>query len=236
MELNELISNLKSLLIDFSDNKNQKSNINLVNLFSSLNIENVRKDVDSFSEIVLLVASLFELKAKGLLPQNEEVDWIDEIQLIKDKDLAFARLLQFKAFSEVGIALASRIRENEMSISAFKYYQTLNLFQKPDIEISIDKQTFKEIATEVFIRYKSIKGFDHIEYDLPDIDEAINSLMFNVDKRLNTSFEELASEVETSEQAVAIFLALLEAIRWGFVKAEQVNDNELIRIEKNYEE
>ena len=236
MELNELISNLKSLLIDFSDNKNQKSNINLVNLFSSLNVENVRKDVDSFSEIVLLVASLFELKAKRLLPQNEEVDWIDEIQLIKDKDLAFARLLQFKAFSEVGIALASRVRENEMSISAFKYYQTLNLFQKPEIEISIDKQTFNEIATEVFIRYKSIKGFDHIEYDLPDIDEAINSLLSNVDKRLSTSFEELASEVETSEQVVAIFLALLEAIRWGFVKAEQVNNNELIRIEKNYEE
>ena len=60
--------------------------------------------------------------------------------------------------------------------------------------------------------------------------------MSDVDKRLTTSFEELASEVETSEQAVAIFLALLEAIRWGFVKAEQVNNNELIKIEKNYEE
>ena len=236
MELSDLISNLKSLLIDFSDNKNQKTNVNLVNLLSSLNLEQVRKEVGSFSEIVLLVASLFELKAKSLLPQNEDVDWIDEIQLIKDKDLAFARLLQFKAFSEVGIALASRVRENEMSISAFKYYQTLNLFQIPDIEISIDKQTFQEIALEVFQRYKSIKGFDHIQYDLPDIDEAINSLLSNVDKRLDTSFEELASEVETSEQAVAIFLALLEAIRWGFVKAEQVNNNEFIRIEKNYEE
>ena len=236
MELNELISNLKSLLIDFSDKKNENFNTNLLNLFSSLNVENVKKDIDSFSEIVLLVASLFELKAKSLLPQNEDVDWIDEVQLIKDKDLAFARLLQFKAFSEVGIALASRVRENEMSISAFKYYQTLNLFQKPDIEISIDKQTFQEIASDVFQRYKSTKGFDHIQYDLPDIDEAINNLLSNVDKRLNTSFEELASEVETSEQAVAIFLALLEAIRWGFVKAEQVNNNELIRIEKNYEE
>ena len=236
MDLNDLISNLKSLLIDFSDNKNNDLNTNLLNLFSSLNVENVRKDIDSFSEIVLLVASLFELKAKSLLPQNEDVDWIDEIQLIKDKDLAFARLLQFKAFSEVGIALASRIRENEMSISAFKYYQTLNLFSKPDIEITIDKKIFQETAEEVFIRYKSIKGFDHIEYDLPDIDEASNSLLSNVDKRLNTSFEELASEVETSEQAVAIFLALLEAIRWGFVKAEQVNNNELIKIEKNYEE
>ena len=236
MDLNDLISNLKSLLIDFSDNKNENLNTNLLNLFSSLNVENVRKDIDSFSEIVLLVASLFELKAKSLLPQNEDVDWIDEIQLIKDKDLAFARLLQFKAFSEVGIALASRIRENEMSISAFKYYQTLHLFSKPDIEITIDKKIFQETAEEVFIRYKSIKGFDHIEYDLPDIDEAINILLSNVDKRLNTSFEELASEVETSEQAVAIFLALLEAIRWGFVKAEQVNNNELIKIEKNYEE
>ena len=236
MELNKLISNLKSLLIDFSDKKNENFNTNLSNLFLSLNVENVKKDIDSFSEIVLLVASLFELKAKSLLPQNEDVDWIDEVQLIKDKDLAFARLLQFKAFSEVGIALASRVRENEMSISAFKYYQTLNLFQKPDIEISIDKQTFQEIASDVFQRYKSTKGFDHIQYDLPDIDEAINNLLSNVDKRLNTSFEELASEVETSEQAVAIFLALLEAIRWGFVKAEQVNNNELIRIEKNYEE
>ena len=236
MELNKLISNLKSLLIDFSDKKNENFNTNLSNLFLSLNVENVKKDIDSFSEIVLLVASLFELKAKSLLPQNEDVDWIDEVQLIKDKDLAFARLLQFKAFSEVGIALASRVRENEMSISAFKYYQTLNLFQKPDIEISIDKQTFQEIASDVFQRYKSTKGFDHIQYDLPDIDEAINNLLSNVDKRLNTSFEELASEVETSEQAVAIFLALLEAIRWGFVKAEQVNNNEFIRIEKNYEE
>ena len=41
----------------------------------------------------MFVASLFELKAKSLLPQNEEVDWIDEIQLIKDKDLAFDALL-----------------------------------------------------------------------------------------------------------------------------------------------
>ena len=235
MELNVLISKLKSLLIDFSNNKSDSINTNLVNLFSSLNIENVKKDIDSFSEIVLLVASLFELKAKSLLPQNEDVDWIDEIQLIKDKDLAFARLLQFKAFSEVGIALGSRVRENEMSISAFKYYQTLNLYTKPDIEISIDKQKFQETAEEVFTRYKSIKGFDHIEYDLPDIDEAINSLLTTVDRRLNTSFEELASEVQTSEQAVAIFLALLEAIRWGFVKAEQVKNNELIKIEKNYE-
>ena len=69
-----------------------------------------------------------------------------------------------------------------------------------------------------------------------DIDQAINDLLSKVDKKLNTSFEELVSEVDSSEKAVAVFLALLEAIRWGFVKAEQLNNNELIKIEKNYEQ
>ncbi len=236
MQLEELISNLKTLLIDFSDDNNTKQNTNLTNLFNSLNLDHVRKDIDSFSEIVLLVASLFELKAKSLIPQNVNVDWLDEIQLIKDKDLAFARLLQFKAFFEVGIALASRIRENETSISAFKYYQTLNLYKKHDIEVTIDINNFNSTSEEVFQRYKTIKGFDHIEYDLPDIDQAINDLLSKVDKKLNTSFEELVSEVDSSEKAVAVFLALLEAIRWGFVKAEQLNNNDLIKIEKNYEQ
>jgi chromatin segregation and condensation protein Rec8/ScpA/Scc1 (kleisin family) len=52
---------------------------------------------------------------------------------------------------------------------------------------------------------------------------------------LNTTFEELVSSVNTSQEAVAFFLALLEAVRWGFIKAEQTNTNKDIIIEKNYE-
>ena len=221
MQLEELISKLKSLLINFSDNNNTKQNTNLTNLFNSLNLDHVRKDIDSFSEIVLLVASLFELKAKSLIPQNENVDWLDEIQLIKDKDLAFARLLQFKAFSEIGIALASRIKKNERFLNSFKYYQTGNLFPKPDIEYSIDNNKFFETSVEVFRRYKTIEGFQHIDKDLPDLQKAIDNFLYEVDSRINTSFEEIINKLNTTEEAVAFFLALLEAVRWGFVKAEQ---------------
>ena len=48
-----------------------------------------------------------------MLPQDEEIEWLEEVEILKDKDLAFARLLQFKAFSEIGIALASKIKHNE---------------------------------------------------------------------------------------------------------------------------
>ena len=164
---------------------------------------------------------------------EEEIEWMDEVEVLKDKDLAFARLLQFKAFSEIGIALASKIKYNENEIKSFKYYQTKNLFPKPDVEYEINKNKFNEVAIEVFERFKTIEGFKHIDKDLPDLQKAIDDLLQVVDKRLNTSFESILNEVNTEKEAIAFFLALLEAVRWGFVKASQNNDG--IKIEKNYE-
>ena len=232
MEINYLIQNLESLLIKYSNNKSQVEE-NLHELITGLEEKNINSEIETFAEFLLLASSLFEMKAKRLLPQEEDIDWIDEVQIMKDKDLAFARLLQFKAFSEIGIALASKIKYNENEIKSFKYYQTKNLFPKPDVEYEINKDKFNEVAIEVFDRFKTIEGFKHIDKDLPDLQKAIDDLLQVVDKRLNTSFESILNEVNTEKEAIAFFLALLEAVRWGFVKASQ--NDEGIKIEKNYE-
>ena len=229
MEINYLIQNLESLLIKYSNNKSQVEE-NLHELITGLEEKNINSEIETFAEFLLLASSLFEIKAKRLLPQEEDIDWIDEVQIMKDKDLAFARLLQFKAFSEIGIALASRIKKNEKSINSFKYYQTGNLFPKPDIYYLIDKDKFINTSIEVFRRYKTIEGFQHIDKDLPDLQKAIDNFLYEVDARINTSFEEIINELDTTEEAVAFFLALLEAVRWGFVKAEQESNG--INIEK----
>ena len=144
-------------------------------------------------------------------------------------------MLQFKAFTEVGLALAIKVKQTEREIPAFKYYQTSSLSVKPEIRYNIDVTKFTETANEVFSRYKTIQGFSHIDKELPDLQVAIDDLLKLVDKRLNTTFEELVSSVNSSQEAVAFFLALLEAVRWGFIKAEQTNVNKEIIIEKNYE-
>ena len=232
MELSFLIDSLKSLLIIYTSN-NSQINENLNDLFSSLETKNLNNEIENYAEFILLASSIFELKAKRMLPQEEEIEWMDEVEVLKDKDLAFARLLQFKAFSEIGIALASKIKYNENEIKSFKYYQTKNLFPKPDVEYEINKDKFNEVAIEVFDRFKTIEGFKHIDKDLPDLQKAIDDLLQVVDKRLNTSFESILNEVNTEKEAIAFFLALLEAVRWGFVKASQNDDG--IKIEKNYE-
>ena len=232
MELSFLVDALKSLLINYTSNNSQIDE-SLNDLFSSLESKNLNNEIENYAEFILLASSLFELKAKRMLPQEEEIEWMDEVEILKDKDLAFARLLQFKAFSEIGIALASKIKYNENEIKSFKYYQTKNLFPKPDVEYEINKNKFNEVAIEVFDRFKTIEGFKHIDKNLPDLQKAIDDLLQVVDKRLNTSFESILNEVNTEKEAIAFFLALLEAVRWGFVKASQNDDG--IKIEKNYE-
>ena len=232
MELSFLVDALKSLLVNYTSN-NLQIDESLKDLLSSLEKKNLNNDIENYAEFILLASSLFELKAKRMLPQEEEVEWIDEIEVFKDKDLAFARLLQFKAFSEIGVAIASKIKYNENEIKTFKYYQTKNLFPKPDIEYQISKDKFNDVAIEVFERYKTIEGFRHLDKDLPDLQKAIDDLLQVVDKRLNTSFESILNEVNSEKEAVAFFLALLEAVRWGFVKASQSDEG--IKIEKNYE-
>ena len=229
MEINYLIQNLESLLIKYSNNKSQVEE-NLHELISGLEVKSINREIETFADFLVLASSLFEMKAKRLLPQDDEIEWIDEVQIIMNKDLAFARLLQFRAFSEIGIALASRIKKNERLINSFKYYQTGNLFPKPDVEYLIDRDKFLSTSNEVFRRYKTIEGFKHIDKDLPDLQKAIDNFLYEVDSRINTSFEEIINELDTTEEAVAFFLALLEAVRWGFVKAEQESNG--INIEK----
>ena len=232
MELSYLVDNLKTLLVRYTS-ENLQIEENLHELFSSFEIKNLNNEIENYAEFVLLASSLFELKAKRMLPQDDEIEWLEEVEILKDKDLAFARLLQFKAFSEIGIALASKIKHNENEIKSFKYYQTKNLFPKPDVEYQINKEKFQNVTIEVFHRYKTIEGFKHIDKDLPDLQEAIDDLLKVVDKRLNTSFESIVNDLNSEKEAIAFFLALLEAVRWGFIKANQ--DNESIKIEKNYE-
>ena len=232
METSKLIENLNSLLVKYSDNKSQIEE-NLYELFKTFELNNENQDYDLFSELVLLAASLYELKARNMLPQDEDIDWLDEVEIIKDKDLAFARLLQFKAFSEVGLSIANKIKINEFRLNSFKYYQTNKIFPNADIELKLDFERFRDVSQEVFTRYKTIQGFKHIDKDLPDLQISIDNFLEIINRRINDSFENILQEVDSHQEAIALFLALLETIRWGFVTAYQ--EGETIKVSKNNE-
>ena len=81
MEINYLIQNLESLLIKYSNNKTQVEE-NLHELISGLEVKSINREIETFADFLVLASSLFEMKAKRLLPQDDEIEWIDEVQII----------------------------------------------------------------------------------------------------------------------------------------------------------
>ena len=82
--------------------------------------------------------------------------------------------------------------------------------------MKIDKNTINKIARLSRIKLDDKESEDYIK--------DLNSIL---------DWVEQLNEVNTEKEAIAFFLALLEAVRWGFVKASQNDDG--IKIEKNYE-
>ena len=73
MEVLKIIDNLKDLLIKYTSNSESLLEEELNLIFNKIENINFKEDIDNYAEFVLLGASLFEIKAKRLLPQEEEI-------------------------------------------------------------------------------------------------------------------------------------------------------------------
>src|SRR5438552_10906831 len=67
-------------------------------------------DLDQASHVLLVAATLLDLKAARLLPSGE-VDDEEDLALLEARDLLFARLLQYRAYKEVSGWFAGRMAE-----------------------------------------------------------------------------------------------------------------------------
>lgn len=66
-------------------------------------------DLESTTEFLVIAATLVELKAARLLPTDEEPE-VDELA-VHARDLLYARLIDFQAFSEAASFLGGRMRD-----------------------------------------------------------------------------------------------------------------------------
>ena len=229
--IESVIEELKDLLIKYSNLDGEKIEESLSDLFGKVE-KDKNYNIENLVDFLFFAASLYELKARFLNQSSENLEWEDEIELLKDRDVAFARLLQFKAFSEVGLAIAAKIKNEEKSIPVFKFYQVGDSVPLTVVIKDINVEAFKGVAEEVFTRYNTIKGFIHIDKDLPDIQVSIDNFINRINEDLYTTFEGIVAN-SSYKEAIAYFLALLETVRWGIVSAKQSKFDGIITVEKN---
>ncbi|HHV65817.1 MAG TPA: segregation/condensation protein A [Peptococcaceae bacterium] len=188
-------------------------------------------DMEITSEFLVLAAQLLYLKSRQLLPKPQKTD--EELQLEEDmKQNLVERLVTYRAFKEVAAYLSSKEES-----SGSKYFREINLEEimakiKPPnpltgISLADLLQAFKAVLQRVE------KGEDLSLYveaeDIPIelmITDIMRRMILNPKGMKFTQLLRYRSRVEI----VVAFLALLELLKDGKLKAEQSSSDKEIFI------
>ena len=178
-------------------------------------------DLDIASEFLLIAATLIHLKARNLLPDEHEIDLDDDLALLEERDRLLSRLLACVTFKDVAAVLAHRIGESRRYVGREVGIDQRIEVSPRKVRFGFSPADFGRIADRVLEPRPVDPDTDHLDLDLPSVDDAINDLRLRVGQELESTFGELVEHCTRQVEVVAYFLALLELARWGAVEVSQ---------------
>jgi segregation and condensation protein A len=187
-------------------------------------------DLEVTSEFLLIAATLIQLKARHLLPDDRAIDIDDELALAEERDRLLSRLLACLTFKDVAAVLAHRFDGNARFLPRLVGLDPGITPVKPEVKLDIDLDEFRLIAERAFEAASDEPDLDHLELDLPSVSDAIADVRIRVAAVVETEFEALVAHCDRTIDVVAYFLALLELARWGVVSVTQEHREAPIRV------
>ncbi|MBR5278456.1 MAG: segregation/condensation protein A [Clostridia bacterium] len=173
-----------------------------------------KMDMEVTSEFVVMAAELMLIKSKMLLPRTEDSE--DPRATLVDALLEHQRA---KAAAEF------------LKIQSAGHYDT---FTKPASEpeksdysrghaIDLLAEAFARISDRIALRKDAIEPelFKRIEEKYYTVEEKTADIRNYLSKKRNCGFEALFNGVHSRSEAVALFMALLELVRDGYIDVER---------------
>lgn len=190
-------------------------------------------DLEVTSEFLLIAATLIQMKARHLLPENEPFDLDEELALAEERDRLLSRLLACLTFKDVAAVITHR-----MEAAARQLPRTAGLPPEiapaaPDVIIPVDIEGLANVAERVFTTPLADPDLDHLDLDLPSVQDAMVDLQGRMASVVTADFEDVVAHCNRNVEVVAYFLALLELARWGIVRVAQHTPEAAIHI--NYD-
>ena len=187
-------------------------------------------DIDVTSEFLLIAATLIQLKARQLLPDDEPIDIDEELALAEERDRLLARLLACLTFKDVAAVLRHRMEAAERNVPRTVGLPPGTHTRAPDVIIGVDVDGFAALAERVFTTPLNEPDVDHLDLDLPSVHDAMVDLQGRMSSVIATDFDDVVAHCTRDVEVVAYFLALLELARWGIVRVNQGDIDEAIEI------
>jgi len=187
-------------------------------------------DLDVTSEFLLIAATLIQLKARSLLPGDAEFDLDEELALAEERDRLLSRLLACLTFKDVGAVLGHRLETNERFLARDAGLDRDVAPAPPALRLSIAPEKLARLAASVIARSRAEPDLDHLDLDLPSVNDAIHDVRRRVSGLLETDFDTLTEHCERPIEVAAYFLAILELARWGVISVNQTAPDDPIEV------
>lgn len=178
-------------------------------------------DLDVTSEFLIIAATLIQLKARHLLPDDAEIDLDEELALAEERDRLLTRLLACLTFKDVAAVLSHRIQSTLRLVPRMAGLDSDVAPKPPELDLRISPIELSQIAEHVLTRGPLEPELDHLELDLPSVEEAMADVRVRMTGAVESTFDELVAHCERDIDVVAYFLAVLELARWGVLTVDQ---------------
>lgn len=182
-----------------------------------------RLDLEVTSEFLVIAATLVQLKARSLLPDNPEVDLDEDLLLAEERDRLLSRLLANLTFKDVAAVFAARLESASLLLPRLSGFDFELDAPRIEVRIPTDAPGLAQLAERVLLRSQGTPDLDHLDLELPSVSAAIADLRRRIEAEIETDFSRLTDHLDRPIEVIAYFLAVLELARWGLVEARQDN-------------
>lgn len=178
-------------------------------------------DIEGASDFLLIAATLIQIKARHLLPDDEPVDMDEELAMTEERDRLLSRLLACLTFKDVAAVFRHRMDAADRHFPRQAGLPPEIAPPPPDVILPVDAQQLVRIAERVLSEPDLDPDVDHLALELPSIHDAMVDLQARMAMMIASDFDEVVAHCKRDDEVVAYFLALLELARWGIVRVTQ---------------
>jgi segregation and condensation protein A len=191
-------------------------------------------DLEVTSEFLLIAATLIQIKARHLLPDDDPIDLDEELALAEERDKLLSRLLASLTFKDVAAVLRHRLDAAERYVPRAVGLPSEVVPKMPEVRLNVDADDLAAIAELAFTTPDLDPDVDHLDLELPSVQDAMVDLQERMATSITSDFDDVVAHCTRDVEVVAYFLALLELARWGIVRVSQ--DEQFARISMSYDQ
>jgi segregation and condensation protein A len=192
-----------------------------------------RVDLDVATEFLVVAATLIELKAARLLP-NEDDPEIEDLAL-EARDLLYARLLDYRIFKEASAYLAEQLE----SLSGF-VPRNVPLEERftglvPQVQLPVTPEDLAGIAARALAaKPEPVVDVSHLQPVRMTVREAAGMVVQELARAGGSAtFTELTAGCRHRVEVIVHFLALLELFKLDMIDLEQAANFSTLRVTSN---